>query len=126
MGTCLISGCPHFGPDIIGGVPTDALVVLCTCPDEATATQIATALLAAELAACVNCVAGIRSIYRWDGHIRDDAEVLLVIKTSTARYGALEALLRERHPYEMPEILALPVVAGGQDYLNWIRQATNA
>ncbi len=100
--------------------------MLCTCPDEAAATEIATALLAAELAACVNCVAGIRSIYRWDGQIRDDAEVLLVIKTSAARYGALETLVRAHHPYEMPEIIALPVVAGAQDYLSWIRQATNA
>ena len=105
--------------------PTDALVVLCTCPDEATATGIATALLAEKLAACVNCVAGIRSMYRWDGQIRDDTEVLLVIKTSAARYGALEALLQARHPYEMPEIIALPVVAGAADYLSWIRQATS-
>lgn len=107
-------------------LPPDALVVLCTCPDEATATGIATALLAGELAACVNCVAGIRSIYRWEGQIRDDAEVLLVIKTSAARYGALEALVRARHPYELPEIIALPVVAGARDYLDWIRQATGA
>ena len=63
-------------------------------------------------------------MYRWDGQIRDDTEVLLVIKTSAGRYGALEALLRTRHPYEMPEIIALPVVAGSADYLNWIRQAT--
>jgi len=105
---------------------TDALVVLCTCPDEATATGIATALLAAELAACVNCVAGIRSMYRWEGQIRNDAEVLLVIKTSAARFGALETLVRERHPYELPEIIALPVTAGSRDYLQWIRQATGA
>lgn len=106
--------------------PTDALVVLCTCPDEATATGIATALLAEKLAACVNCVAGIRSMYRWDGQIRADTEVLLVIKTRAARYAALETLLRARHPYEIPEIIALPVVAGAADYLNWIRQATSA
>jgi periplasmic divalent cation tolerance protein len=104
----------------------DALVVLCTCPDEATARKIATALLAAELAACVNCVAGIRSMYRWEGQIRDDAEVLLVIKTRTARYGALETLVRASHPYELPEIIALPVVAGARDYLDWIGQATGA
>ncbi len=103
-----------------------ALVVLCTCPDEATATRIATALLAEKLAACVNCVAGIRSMYQWDGQMRDDTEVLLVIKTSAARYAALEAALRTRHPYEMPEIIALPVLAGAADYLNWIRQATSA
>lgn len=105
---------------------TDALVVLCTCPDEATASGIATALLAEELAACVNCVAGIRSMYRWEGQIRDDTEVLLVIKTTSARYEALETLVRARHPYELPEIIALPVVAGARDYLDWIRQATGA
>ncbi len=100
--------------------------MLCTCPDEAAARGIATALLAAELAACVNCVAGIRSMYRWDGQIRDDAEVLLVIKTSAARYEALEALVRAQHPYDLPEIIALPVVAGSREYLNWIGQATGA
>ena len=115
-----------MAPEPIPAAPSDTLVVLCTCPDGATATGIATALLAEKLAACVNCVAGIRSMYRWDGQIRDDTEVLLVIKTSAARYGLLEALLRARHPYEMPEIIALPVVAGSADYLNWIRQATSA
>ncbi|MDH4023340.1 MAG: divalent-cation tolerance protein CutA, partial [Gammaproteobacteria bacterium] len=96
----------------------DALIVLCTCPDEATAAGIATALLAAGLAACVNCVSGIRSMYRWEGEIRDDTEVLLVIKTRAARYAALEATLRAQHPYDLPEIIALPVVAGSRDYLS--------
>ncbi|MDH5277290.1 MAG: divalent-cation tolerance protein CutA [Gammaproteobacteria bacterium] len=104
----------------------DALIVLCTCPDEATAAGIATALLAAGLAACVNCVSGIRSMYRWEGEIRDDTEVLLVIKTRAARYAALEATLRAQHPYDLPEIIALPVVAGSRDYLSWIGQATGA
>ena len=63
----------------------EALVVLCTCPDEATASGIATALLAEKLAACVNCVAGIRSMYRWDGHIRDDTEVLLLLMRASVR-----------------------------------------
>lgn len=106
--------------------PPETLVVLCTCPDEATAAGIATALLAAELAACVNCVPGIRSMYRWNGQIRDDTEVLLVIKTRAGRYAALEATLRAHHPYDLPEIIALPVVAGARDYLNWIGQATGA
>lgn len=104
----------------------DTLVVLCTCPDDTTARGIATALLAEELAACVNCVAGIRSMYRWEGQIRDETEVLLVIKTSAARYAALETSIRVHHPYELPEIIALPVVAGARDYLDWIRQATRA
>ena len=106
--------------------PPDALIVLCTCPDEATAAGIATALLAAGLAACVNCVSGIRSMYRWDGQIRNDTEVLLVIKTRVARYTALEASVRAQHPYDLPEIIALPVVAGSRDYLSWIGQATGA
>lgn len=103
---------------------TDALVVLCTCPNETSATEIATALLAAELAACVNCVAGIRSMYRWNGQLRVDTEVLLVIKTRAARYAALEQAIRAQHPYDVPEIIALPVVAGANDYLGWISQAT--
>jgi periplasmic divalent cation tolerance protein len=104
----------------------DALVVLCTCPDEATARGIATALLAAELAACVNCLPGIRSWYRWEGQFRDDAEVLLVIKTRRARFEALAAAIRTQHPYDVPEIIALPVVAGARNYLDWITQATGA
>lgn len=100
-------------------------VVLCTCPDEPTARRIATALLAGNLAACVNCVPGIRSMYRWEGQIREDAEVLLVIKTTAARYAALQALIQAEHPYDVPEIIALPVTDGAYDYLDWIRQATS-
>ncbi len=102
----------------------DALVVLCTCPNAAVATEIATALLAAELAACVNCVPGIRSMYRWDGQIREDQEILLIIKSRADRYDALEAEIRARHPYDVPEVLALPVVRGADSYLDWVRQAT--
>ena len=65
-------------------------------------------------------------MYRWEGQIREDAEVLLVIKTRAARYEALEALLRAHHPYELPEIIALRVTAGEQHYLEWIGQATGA
>jgi periplasmic divalent cation tolerance protein len=65
-------------------------------------------------------------MYRWDGEIRDDTEVLLVIKTRAARYAALETTLRAQHPYDLPEIIALPVVAGSRGYLNWIGQATGA
>lgn len=104
---------------------TDALVVLCTCPDDQTARGIATALLAAKVAACVNCVTGIRSLYRWEGQIREDAEVLLVIKTTASRYAALQALLEAAHPYDVPEIIALPVTAGADPYLDWLRQATS-
>lgn len=101
-----------------------ALVVLCTCPDEASATEIAKALLAQGLAACVNRLAGVRSMYLWDGQLRDDAEVLLVIKTRADRFGALEAAIRARHPYDNPEIIGCPVTAGAAPYLEWVRQAT--
>ncbi|MEZ5565717.1 MAG: divalent-cation tolerance protein CutA [Gammaproteobacteria bacterium] len=103
----------------------EILVVLCTCPDERTGTGIATALLAENLAACVNCVTGIRSMYRWEGQTREDTEVLLVIKTTTSRYAALQALIQARHPYDVPEVIAMPVVAGASNYLDWIRQATS-
>ncbi len=104
---------------------TDLQVVLCTCPDERSATGIATALLAENLAACVNCVPGIRSLYQWQGQIREDAEVLLIIKTTAARFAALQALVQARHPYEVPEIIALPIAAGSDHYLDWLRQATS-
>ncbi len=65
-------------------------------------------------------------MYRWDEKIRDDTEVLLIIKTRVARYAALETMVRARHPYELPEIIALPVAAGSAGYLNWIERATGA
>jgi periplasmic divalent cation tolerance protein len=101
----------------------DARVVLCTCPDEATGTRIATALIEGRHAACVNRVPGVRSMYRWDGRIYDDAEVLLVIKTTAGRLAAVEAQVRALHPYELPELLALPVAGGSVAYLEWIGQA---
>jgi periplasmic divalent cation tolerance protein len=104
----------------------EAIVVLCSVPEMAVAERIATALLADELAACVNCVPGVRSLYRWEERIQDDNEVLLVIKTRAACFVALEAAIRARHPYEVPEIIALPVTAGATSYLQWIGQATGA
>jgi periplasmic divalent cation tolerance protein len=104
--------------------PAPVLVVLCTCPDEATARQIATVLVAGGLAACVNRVPGIRSLYRWEGQVQDDGEELLVIKTTADRYPAAEAAIRERHPYDLPEIIALPVSTGSAAYLDWVRRAT--
>ena len=105
--------------------PAPVLVLLCTCPDEATARQIATALVAGGLAACVNRIPGIRSLYRWEGQIQDDGEELLVIKTTADRYAAAEAAIQARHPYDLPEIIALPVSAGSAAYLDWVRQATD-
>jgi periplasmic divalent cation tolerance protein len=99
---------------------TEGLVVLCTCPDEPTAERIARAVVAGELAACVNRVSGIRSTYRWKGALQDEPEVLLVIKTVQSRYQALEMRLKALHPYEVPEIIALPILAGSKPYLAWM------
>ncbi len=100
--------------------PVEACVVLCTCPDEEVALRIASTLVEQGLAACVNRVAGVESIYRWEGKIERDREELLVIKTTAARYDALEACIRETHPYDVPEVIALPIERGSRDYLAWI------
>jgi len=102
------------------------LVVYCTCPDQATAEHIAETLVDERLAACVNLVSGLTSIYRWQGQIQRDAEWLLIIKTRRTVYSLLEARLCELHPYEIPEIIALPIQAGLADYLDWIVDSTGA
>ena len=103
----------------------DVMVVLSTFPDEGKAGEIAGILVERQVAACVNVVGGVRSIYRWQGRVQDDAEVLVVIKTTRGRYAALEAALLELHPYEVPEIVALPVVAGAAGYLGWVRDGVS-
>jgi periplasmic divalent cation tolerance protein len=99
---------------------SEGLVVLCTCPDEATAERIAAELVTGHLAACVNRVGPIRSTYLWKGALTDEPEVLLVIKTGRARYEELEMRLTALHPYEVPEIIALPILAGSKRYLAWM------
>src|SRR5262245_59537529 len=101
----------------------EPLVVLCTCPDEATASRIARALVQEGLAACANAVPGITSIYRWQGEIHEDREVLLLIKSNASAWGALEPRLSELHPYELPEIVAVPIVRGSTAYLGWLEAA---
>jgi periplasmic divalent cation tolerance protein len=102
---------------------SQALVVYCTCPDQAVAERIAEAVVSERLAACVNLIPGLASIYRWEGQIQHDAELLLIIKTRRLVYLQLEARIIELHPYQIPEIIALPVQAGSAAYLDWI--ATN-
>src|SRR5512143_3585547 len=99
---------------------TDVLVVLVTAPSAPVAAEIARALVAERLAACGNVVPGLRSIYRWQGKVRDDAEALLLLKTSRARWPALRDRVLALHPYEVPEVLALPVEAGSARYLAWV------
>jgi periplasmic divalent cation tolerance protein len=100
------------------------LVVLCTCPDDSVAKKLAGGLVEQRLAACVNVLPGIRSIYRWQGRVQDDGEVLMVIKSSQETYAALERWLSEQHPYELPEIIALPVERGLPGYLEWVAEET--
>lgn len=104
----------------------DFLVVLSTCPDAATAESLGGVLVGESLAACVNVVPGLRSIYRWNDAVQADAEVLMLIKTTAARYTALSERLVALHPYEVPEVVALPVVDGHHAYLEWVATATRA
>lgn len=98
-------------------------VILCTCPP-GEAERVARSLLEPELVACVNIIPGLRSLYRWDGAIQDDAEVLLVMKTRATLFSRLEARIREVHPYKVPEILGLDVAEGSLPYLQWVVNST--
>jgi periplasmic divalent cation tolerance protein len=103
-----------------------AILVLITVPDETTAQEIAGALISQRLAACVNVVSSIRSLYHWKGEIHDDQEVLLVVKTMADLFeDRLIPAVRLIHPYELPEIIALPILMGLQSYLEWINTETN-
>jgi periplasmic divalent cation tolerance protein len=102
------------------------LIVLCTCPDPATAERIAETVVNERLAACVNIVPGLTSVYRWEGQVQRNTELLLLIKTRQAVYSLLESRIRELHPYQIPEIVALPIQAGSSAYLSWIADHTGA
>lgn len=99
------------------------IIVLSTCRDETSAASIAATLVSEGLAACVNRIGGLRSTYVWDGRLHDEAEILLIMKTTAARLAALEARLKDLHPYELPELVALPVTGGNERYLDWVRSA---
>ncbi len=100
--------------------PTDALVVFVTVPDAETADKLAEALVGERLAACVNVLAGVRSIYRWKGAVERDQELLCVCKTTRAGFERLRARVVELHPYDVPEVIALPIAVGHAPYLDWI------
>lgn len=99
---------------------TDKIVVLSTASSAREAKKIARNLVDARLAACVNVVPGMRSFYRWKGKIEDTAEWLLVIKSSRGRFEALRTALEKLHSYEVPEVIALSVIDGAKNYLNWM------
>jgi periplasmic divalent cation tolerance protein len=103
-----------------------ALLVLTNLPDRASAERLADALIDARAAACVNILAPCRSVYRWQGAVQHDEEHPVLIKTTRERYPALEAAIRAGHPYELPEIVAVPIERGLPEYLAWVAAETTA
>ncbi len=102
----------------------EVLLVITNLPDRAAAERIAETLVIQRVAACVNVLPECRSVYRWEGKLEHATEVPLLIKTTRGAYPELEQALRKSHPYELPEIVAVPVAAGLPDYLNWVAQET--
>jgi periplasmic divalent cation tolerance protein len=102
----------------------DEIIVFITAPEEDEAAKIAHALVEARLAGCVNIVKNIRSIYRWEGKIEDEKEVLLIAKTEKKHFKSLEQRVKELHSYSVPEVIALPVAEGSADYLQWLKEVT--
>ncbi|QDX82960.1 divalent-cation tolerance protein CutA [Denitratisoma sp. DHT3] len=103
----------------------DTLLVLTNLPDQDQARALAALLVEQRLAACVNILAPCASVYRWQGQVEAAQEIPLLIKTTSARYAALEAAIRGAHPYELPEIIAVPVTRGLPGYLAWVADATD-
>jgi periplasmic divalent cation tolerance protein len=103
-----------------------AILVFCTCPDQAVAERIADALVEERLAACVNRLAGVASTYRWKNEVHHDRECLLLIKTTIERFAALRERIVALHPYELPEVIAVDVARGLPSYLDWIAAETQA
>src|SRR5579875_1435188 len=101
---------------------TDSLVVFCTCENRQQASHIAEALVGERLAACVNILPGVESVYRWQGAVEKAAEILLLIKTTSERLPALESRIKELHSYDTPEVIALPIADGSEKYLSWLRE----
>lgn len=104
----------------------DYIIVFNTCDSDETAASIAKTLVSNKLAACVNIVNGIESVYQWQGEIEHSKEKLLIIKTRQSLFLQVQNAIRESHNYELPEIIAVPICSGEQNYLNWIQSATLA
>ncbi|MFZ3137934.1 MAG: divalent-cation tolerance protein CutA [Thermodesulfovibrionales bacterium] len=102
----------------------DNLIVFITASGEDEAVKISRALVEARLAGCVNIIKNIRSIYSWEGKIEDEAEVLMIAKTQKHLFDSLMKKVKALHGYKVPEIIAMPIVDGSEDYLEWLRQVT--
>lgn len=103
---------------------SETIIVLTNLPDAASAQALATALVTQRLAACVNILAPCQSVYRWEGEIETAQEIPLLIKSTRSRYPELQAAIRAGHPYELPEIVAVPVELGLAGYLDWVASET--
>jgi periplasmic divalent cation tolerance protein len=104
----------------------EAIVVYITSPNEDEAAKIAKTIVEERLAGCVNIVKGIRSIYSWQGKIEDDTEVLMIVKTHRHLFETLKRRVKELHSYTVPEIIALPIIEGSEDYLNWLKSVVGS
>jgi len=102
----------------------DEIVVFITASNEDEAAKIAKALVESRLAGCVNIIKNIRSIYRWQGKIEDEPEVLMIAKTQKSLFNDLSKKVKELHSYTVPEIIAMPIVEGSEDYLKWLKEVT--
>jgi periplasmic divalent cation tolerance protein len=102
----------------------DEIVVFITASDEDEAAKIAKALIESRLAGCANIIKDIRSIYSWQGKIEDEKEVLVVVKTQKILFDSLMKKVKELHSYTVPEIIALPIIEGSEDYLKWLKEVT--
>ncbi|MGY4014681.1 divalent-cation tolerance protein CutA [Aeromonas molluscorum] len=104
---------------------TDAMLLLCTCPSQASADLISEQLLERRLAACINQLAPVRSVYRWQGKIERASEIQLIIKSRISLFADIEQRILALHPYETPELLMLPITGGHTPYLAWLMEETS-
>ena len=101
-------------------------IIYCSVPNEFTADLIATTLIDEKLAACINVLPKMKSIYRWEDSIQRDEELLMIIKTQSSKFNIIEQKIKELHEYSLPEIIAVPIIAGSSEYIQWINNETNA
>lgn len=102
----------------------EAIVVFITAPNEDEAARISKTIVEERLAGCVNIVRGIRSIYTWQGKIEDESEALMIVKTQKGLFESLSKRIKEVHSYTVPEIIAIPIINGSEDYLKWLKEVT--
>jgi len=108
-----------------GSHENSSTIVIVTCPDAKTAKRIASSIIRKRLAACVNVITGVRSVYRWKGKIEEASEKLLLIKSRRRLLNKIVQVVKQNHPYLVPEIVALPIIGGSREYLQWLTKETS-